>query len=76
MTLTKNNDKGSNPLIHDHEGETIDALCHYSAHVAESLESDPEKRGLHISMQLICEALQKLQLDRESDQCHTDSDKI
>ncbi|EHK2887996.1 hypothetical protein P0F40_002912 [Vibrio metschnikovii] len=76
MTLTKNNYKGSNPLIHDNEGDTIDALCSYSAHVAESLECDPEKRGLHISMQLICEALQNLQLDRESDQCHTEADKI
>ncbi|EIA5325157.1 hypothetical protein K7L04_003542 [Vibrio parahaemolyticus] len=76
MTLTKNNYKGSNPLIHDNEGDTIDALCSYSAHVAESLECDPEKRGLHISMQLICEALQNLKLDRESDQCHTEADKI
>lgn len=76
MTLTKNNYKGSNPLIHDNEGDTIDALCSYSAHVAESLECDPEKRRLHISMQLICEALQNLQLDRESDQCHTEADKI
>ena len=76
MALTKNNYKGSNPLIHDHESDTIDALCCYSAHVAESLESDPEKRGLHISMQLICEALQKLQLDRKFEGCHTDSDKI
>lgn len=75
MALKKNNDKGTNPLIHDNEIDTINALCDYSDHVAESLESDPEKRGLHISMQLICEALQNLQLDHEPDQCHNAADK-
>ncbi len=57
----KNNNAGTNPLIHENKADMIDALCDYSAHVSESLESDPEKRGLHISMQLICEALQNLQ---------------
>ena len=63
MTIKKN-EKGTNPLIHDNQTDTVNALCDYSKHVAESLESDDEKRGLHISMQLICEALQNLQLDR------------
>lgn len=58
------NKKGTNPLIHDNQTDTVDALCDYAKHVAESLESDSEKRGLHISMQLICEALQNLRLDR------------
>lgn len=55
-----NNNHGTNPLIHDNDSDTIQAISSYSEHVLESLEIDPDKRGLHISMQLICEALSLL----------------
>lgn len=75
MTLTIKKNKGTNPLIHDNYVDTIDALFAYSSHVAESLECDSDKRGLHIAMQLICETLQILVLDRAEDQCHTEDIK-
>jgi len=62
---------GTNPLIQQSPAETLSSIQYYVSHVAESLESDPDKRGLLISIQLINEALTYVKLDQSDDQCHT-----
>ena len=69
--MSKKENRGTNPLIHETPGETLAALTAYSAHYAESLESDPEKHGALLAFQPIVEALQHLRLDQNYDQCHT-----